>query len=89
MTEVVKKSLESTIFYIALTSVCLSVTAAIAYYYVIDRQLMAGNMETAISKGIDPLAVRCSYAPGTDTICVAYAASHGTHSFSSPTPPKK
>jgi hypothetical protein len=37
-------------------------------------ELMAKNIETAISKGVDPLAVRCSYAASTDQICIMYAA---------------
>ncbi len=37
--------------------------------------LMAQNIETAISKGLDPLSVRCSYADRNDNVCVAYAAS--------------
>jgi hypothetical protein len=41
-----------------------------------DRKLMASNIEAAIAKSIDPLAVRCSYANGDDNICVAYAISN-------------
>ena len=32
------------------------------------------NIENAISKGIDPLAVRCSYAKSDDIVCIAHAA---------------
>jgi hypothetical protein len=32
--------------------------------------------ESAIVKGIDPVAVRCAYASERDVVCVAYAASH-------------
>jgi hypothetical protein len=48
----------------------------LVYYAISDRKLMATNIEAAISKGIDPLAVRCSYAKGEDNICVAYAISN-------------
>jgi hypothetical protein len=41
-----------------------------------DRKLMAENIEAAIAKSIDPLAVRCSYANSDDNICVAYAISN-------------
>jgi hypothetical protein len=34
------------------------------------------NVESAIVKGIDPVAVRCAYANASDVVCVAYAASH-------------
>ena len=32
-------------------------------------------MALAMEKGIDPMAVRCSYAKTEDLVCVAYAAS--------------
>lgn len=81
MTETVKKTVESITFIVSITLVVITAIGSIAYYNIEDRQLMAQNIETAIAKGIDPLAVRCSYAQGTDTVCVAYAASHGTNSF--------
>ena len=37
---------------------------------------MKSNIESAIVKGIDPLAVRCAYEHG-DNVCIAYAISHG------------
>ena len=40
---------------------------------------MAENMNAAISKGIDPLSVRCSYVQSHDLICVAFAASAQSH----------
>jgi hypothetical protein len=42
-----------------------------------ERKLMASNIESAITKGIDPLTVRCSYAKDYDTICIAHAAANG------------
>jgi hypothetical protein len=65
-------------------SVCLVLITAIGslgYYNIQDRTLMASNIESAISKGVDPLSVRCSYVSGTDTVCVAYAASHNSSPF--------
>ena len=44
---------------------------------------MKSNIESAIVKGIDPVAVRCAYASERDVICVAYAANN------SPLPAKK
>jgi hypothetical protein len=35
---------------------------------------MSKNINEAITKGIDPLTVRCSYASETDNICVAFAS---------------
>jgi hypothetical protein len=38
-----------------------------------NSKLMAKNIEVAIDKGINPLAVRCSYAKSDDNICVVFA----------------
>ena len=83
MTDASKKTIEVVTSIVSVTLVVMTAIGSIAYYNIKDRELMAQNIENAIAKGIDPLAVRCSYAQGTDTVCVAYAASHGTSSFSS------
>jgi hypothetical protein len=43
-----------------------------------EKRLMHTNIESAINKGIDPIAVRCSYASPTDNVCLAYAITHST-----------
>ena len=58
----------------SVTVVLLAAIVSTCLYYLNDRKLMAANIENAITKGIDPLSVRCSYARDFDTICVAYAA---------------
>lgn len=58
----------------SVTVVLLAAIISTCLYYLNDRKLMAANIENAITKGIDPLSVRCSYARDYDTICVAYAA---------------
>ena len=58
----------------SITVVLLAAIVSTCLYYLNDRKLMAANIENAITKGIDPLSVRCSYARDYDTICVAYAA---------------
>jgi hypothetical protein len=58
----------------SITVVLLAAIVSTCMYYLNDRKLMAANIENAITKGIDPLSVRCSYARDYDTICVAYAA---------------
>jgi hypothetical protein len=40
------------------------------------RMIMANNIDNAIEKGIDPITVRCAYAPATDNVCLAYAITH-------------
>lgn len=54
--------------------VVVSAIISVAYYNVNDRILMSKNIDAAITKGMDPLSVRCSYANSGDTTCVAYAA---------------
>lgn len=75
MTQMKEAVKVSTIFFVCLTVILLSITGGIGYYYTQDRQLMAKNIKDAIDKGIDPLSVRCSYASETDNVCVAYAYS--------------
>lgn len=77
---------ETNIFIIAATIVILSFIVSISIFNLNDRNLMSKNIESAISKGIDPMAVRCSYSSERDYVCVAYAASNG---HQQPTPPTK
>ena len=74
--------LDST-FIICLTLIMLASIGGLGYYFVTDRTLMAGNIDGAIAKGIDPLSVRCSYAKSDDLICVAFAASAQSHNVAS------
>jgi len=60
---------------ICATLILLSVIGGFTYYKINDRKLMSANIDAAISKGIDPISVRCSFAESDDTICVAMAAS--------------
>ena len=48
---------------------------SITYYNVIQQEKFAENIKIAMDKGIDPMAVRCSYEKTSDAICIAYAAS--------------
>lgn len=77
---------EGMVFTISTAVVLLSIIISLSMYHIKDRELMYKNIETAIGKGIDPMAVRCSYAHERDFICVAYAASNG---HQTPTPPTK
>jgi len=74
--------LDST-FIVWLTLIFLASIAGLSYFYITDRKLMAGNIDGAIAKGIDPLSVRCSYAKSDDLICVAFAASAQSHNVAS------
>jgi hypothetical protein len=82
MNETKKSNYDGITFIVSVALVAITAIVSISYYNIQDRKLMAQNIETAINKGVDPLSVRCSYASGSDTVCVAYAASHGSQSFS-------
>jgi hypothetical protein len=75
--EEVKQNRSNDLIVVAITIVLLSIVAAVGFYELNDRKLMAANIENAISKGIDPLTVRCSYVRDYDTICIAHAAASG------------
>lgn len=59
---------------LSITIIVVSAIWATVSYYGKSNELMSQNIETAVSKGLDPLSVRCSYASSTDNICVAYAS---------------
>ena len=63
-------------FIIGLVLVTTTAISCTTYYYHYKTQAMQSNIESAIVKGIDPLAVRCAYEHG-DNVCIAYAISHG------------
>jgi hypothetical protein len=61
----------------AFVAVCLLI-GGITYYRTQELEAMKSNIDTAISKGIDPIAVRCAYTEyRSDTTCVAYAVTRG------------
>jgi hypothetical protein len=65
---------EFKIYTIAVAAVVLSAILGLSVYHINDRNLMAKNIDNAISKGINPMSVRCSYVRGDDPICIAFAA---------------
>jgi hypothetical protein len=65
---------EFKLYTIALASVVLSAILGLSVYHINDRNLMAKNIDNAIAKGINPMAVRCSYVRGDDPICIAFAS---------------
>ena len=68
-----------TVFIICVTIVLLSIVTCCGFYVINDRELMAKNIDSAITKGIDPLSVRCAYVSSTDSICMAFAISGQAH----------
>jgi hypothetical protein len=55
--------------FIAITAI---VTAAVYNHSVKQDELFARNMETAIGKGVDPIAVKCSYDNARTDMCITY-----------------
>jgi hypothetical protein len=58
---------------IALTICTCSAIFGIYQYNVQRDASMKSNIESAIVKGIDPIAVKCAYG-SSDPVCVVYAA---------------
>jgi hypothetical protein len=65
---------DRTLIIFAITIV--SITILFFASSVSKRIIMANNIDNAIEKGIDPITVRCAYAPATDNVCLAYAITH-------------
>jgi hypothetical protein len=55
----------------------LCIIAILGYNKQAKDQLMAKDIQAAISKGVNPIVIRCAYAAEDDRICLVYAATHG------------
>jgi hypothetical protein len=73
---------------VCLTIVVLVSVFAVSVYQVNDRVLMSKNIQEAISKGIDPISVRCSYSRIDDPVCIVFAATKDENVLQSVTPKK-
>lgn len=62
-------------FFGSLTIILMGIVLAFTFYEYNELKSLERNVESAIVKGIDPIAVRCAYASRTDTLCISYAAS--------------
>jgi hypothetical protein len=71
------------VFVIAVAITFISLIGSITSFKVIELNKIESNVQSALEKGIDPLAVRCAYAHQTDTICIAYASSKSGFQISS------
>ena len=70
------------VFTISLLIAVVALIGSVTFYQYSELKSIERNVESAIVKGIDPIAVRCAYASERDVVCVAYGSSH------SPTPNK-
>jgi hypothetical protein len=64
------------VFNISLLIAVVTLIGSITFYQYSELKSIERNVESAIVKGIDPIAVRCAYASERDVVCVAYGASH-------------
>jgi len=62
------------VFILAIAVSAITAIGAVGYDSYVQTKAIEKNIENAIVKGIDPLAVRCAYARRDDTICIVYAS---------------
>jgi CDP-diglyceride synthetase len=63
-------------FIIGATLIVITGIICLTFYNYFQTLAIKSNIESAIVKGIDPVAVKCAYSSG-DVMCVAYAVAHG------------
>ena len=59
-------------FIIAVTLGVITLICSMAHNQYTELKSMERNIESAIVKGIDPVAVKCAYSPQS-TMCTVYA----------------
>lgn len=64
------------VFIISVLLALITLVTSVTFYKYSELKSVERNVESAIVKGIDPIAVRCAYASERDVVCVAHAASH-------------
>lgn len=64
------------VFTVSILIAVITFIGSITFYNHAEMLAIKSNVESAIVKGIDPVAVRCAYAAHSDVVCVAYSASH-------------
>ena len=64
------------VFVGCVTLAIVTLICSVTFYQYSELKSVERNVESAIVKGIDPLAVRCAYTNEKDVVCVAYGASH-------------
>lgn len=64
------------VFTVSILIAVVTLIGSVTFYHYNQLQAVKSNVESAIVKGIDPIAVRCAYATERDVVCVAYGATH-------------
>lgn len=65
---------------VSIVIVICAAILSITMYNINDRNNMAKNIEAAITKGVDPLSVKCAYETSANTTCISYALAQGNAS---------
>jgi uncharacterized membrane protein len=63
------------VFIVSLLVGVVTLIGSVTFYKYTELQAMKSNIESAIVKGIDPVAVKCAYEDRSSNICIAYATS--------------
>lgn len=63
------------VFIISVLVGIVTLIGSVTFYKYNELQAMKSNIESAIVKGIDPVAVKCAYEDRSSNICIAYATS--------------
>ena len=69
-------NMNQNVWIISLLIAVLALIGSIGFYHYSALNSMERNIDSAIAKGIDPLAVRCAYNSSNSSICIAYAMSN-------------
>jgi hypothetical protein len=80
---------QTNVFFGGIAVLILVVILAFWNYKINENTLMSKNINEAMTKGIDPLSVRCTYAADTDNICLAYALKNHDRNTDIPVPIRK
>jgi hypothetical protein len=66
-------NIENITFATIVVLISATLIASVTYYNIKRDEALKSSIESAIVKGIDPMAVRCAYG-ASDSVCLVYAA---------------
>ena len=66
-------NIENITFASVVVLITATLIASITYYNIKRDEALKSSIESAIAKGIDPMAVRCAYG-ASDSVCLVYSA---------------
>ena len=78
-----KDTVEIVVFILSILFGVLGLIGAVGYNKYTEMKSLERNIESAIVKGIDPIAVKCAYG-GDSWVCMQYAQTHAKPSSETP-----